>query len=716
MPLLSLVLVVHREQAYLEELARSALDQAGEDVELVAIDDASPDHAPAILDALAADDPRVRVRHLPERAGLPVARDAGLELAEGEYVWFVESTDLIAPGAPAAVAERLRESAPDVLFLHHLRAGRLGARHPGPHRALLERVAGRGPGTLEERPGLADAAPGVWSKVFRRAHLDALAVPFSLDGAEGLAVVWAALLAAGRLEALAAPAYVRRRPGNAVTAGSPFDVFAAHDTVAAFLDAHPEVPAARGRLVAPAMLRHQLRLLERLPAGQRREFFAEMTEDRRRHGAGPADHPAGRAGRLRARLVDRGAYAGYRALERALAARRALGRRRAALARRRGRVTARARRAALQRHYRSRLRQPIDPDLAVFGAYWYRGYSCNPRAIYEKARELVPGFRGVWVVKPEAVASLPEGVEHVLPGTREYYDVIARAKWFVNNVNFPNHLVKRPGTTHVMTHHGTPLKRMGLDLQEAVVAGRRMDFNALLRRCERWDYSVSQNAFTTPIWERVFPTRYESLETGYPRNDVLANATAEDVARIRAELGLEPGEVVVLYTPTHREYRTGHVPMLDLAAVADGLGPGHVLLARLHYFYGEDPALRRLHREGRVRDVSEHPSIEALCLASDVLLTDYSSIMFDYAVLDRPIVIHAPDWEVYRAMRGTYFDLMAEPPGVITRTEGEVVEALTSGAAGGEEARRLRAAFRTRFASLEDGGAAERVVRRVWQP
>jgi CDP-glycerol glycerophosphotransferase len=718
MPLLSLVLVVHREQAYLEELAGSVLVQAADDVELLAIDDASPDQGPAMLDALAARDPRVRVRHLPDRVGLAAARDAGLELAEGEHVWFVEATDLLAPGAVAEVAERLRTAAPDVLIVHHQQAGPLGGRRAGPHRALLARVAGRGPGTLDERPGLADAAPELWNKVFRRDHLRDLGVPLGSGDPGGLAVSWAALLAAGRIDALPVPAYVRRRPGNALrdalTAGSPADVFAAHDAVAAFLDAHPGIPAARRRLVAPAMLRHQLRLLERVPEEQRREFFARIAEDRRRHGAGDADLPPGRLGRLRARLVDRDRFTAFRVVEAALGARRALGRRRAALARRRGRLAARVRRAALQRHYRSRLRRPIDPDLAVFAAYWYRGYSCNPRAIYEKARELVPGFRGVWVVKPEGVADLPEGVEYVVSGTREYYDAIARANWFVNNVNFPNHLVKRPGTTHVMTHHGTPLKRMGLDLQDTPVAGNRMDFGALLRRCERWDYSVSANPFSTPIWERVYPTRYESLETGYPRNDALANATAEDVRRIRAQLGIEPDQVAVLYAPTHREYRAGHVPVLDLAAVAEALGPGHLLLARLHYFYGEDPALRRLHREGRIRDVSAHPSIEELCLAADVLLTDFSSIMFDYAVLDRPIVIHAPDWEVYRAMRGTYFDLMAEPPGVVTRTEDELVGAFRTRAVWGDDAQRLRAAFRARFASLEDGGAAERVVRRVW--
>jgi CDP-glycerol glycerophosphotransferase len=373
-------------------------------------------------------------------------------------------------------------------------------------------------------------------------------------------------------------------------------------------------------------------------------------------------------------------------------------------------LAARVRRQQLARHYRRRLRQPIDPDLAVFSAYWGRGSFCNPRAIHERATELVPSLRGVWVVTADAVDALPAGLEHVVEGTPEYYDVMARAAYLVNNVNFPNDIVKRPGATHLMTHHGTPLKYMGID----VGRGRRRDHELLLRRVGRWDYSISSNAFSTLVWERVYPGRYETLEVGYPRNDVLARADPDEVAAARAELGLAPGQRVVLVAPTHREYLAGYVPTLDVAALAEGLGPETVVLDRRHYFYGTEPRLEHLQSEGRVLDVSDHPAVERLCLAADLLVSDYSSIIFDYAVLDRPIVVHAPDWEVYRTMRGTYFDLLAEPPGVVARTVEEVVEAIVGGAAGGEPANALRAVFRERFCSLDDGHAAERVVRRVW--
>src|SRR4051794_24261955 len=149
MPLLTFVLAVHREQAYLRECAASILDADGADVELVAIDNASPDHVPELLDELAESDPRVRVRHLDTRVGVGAARNLGLEGASGDYVWFVNTTDRLPPGAVAAVAGRLRDAAPELLLLHHTVTGPLGRSRPGPHAKLVERLAAAEPGPLD---------------------------------------------------------------------------------------------------------------------------------------------------------------------------------------------------------------------------------------------------------------------------------------------------------------------------------------------------------------------------------------------------------------------------------------------------------------------------------------------------------------------------------------------------------------------------------------
>lgn len=371
------------------------------------------------------------------------------------------------------------------------------------------------------------------------------------------------------------------------------------------------------------------------------------------------------------------------------------------------------RRARQLRYYEERRLQPIEDDLAVFAAYWFSAFSCNPRAIHDKLGELLPDVRRVWVVQRDLMDSAPPGFECVASRSRDYFDLIARAKWFVNNVNFPNHYVKRDGTVHIQTHHGTPLKKMGMDnvLQQPDQPEDAVD--TMLKRISRWDFSLSSNPYSTEIWTRVYPGHYETLEYGYPRNDVLANATADDVRAARRSLGIADGKRAVLFAPTHREYVQGFVPTFDVARVAGELGADSVLMTRPHYAYDEDPHLGELHRAGRILDVATHPTIEQLYLAADVLVTDYSSSMFDYAVLDRPIVIHAPDWEEYQQRRGTYFDLLAEPPGLVTRTDDELVEALRGGADDAAAAQ-ARAAFRARFCPFDDGHAAERVVRRVW--
>jgi CRISPR system Cascade subunit CasB len=220
---------------------------------------------------------------------------------------------------------------------------------------------------------------------------------------------------------------------------------------------------------------------------------------------------------------------------------------------------------------------------------------------------------------------------------------------------------------------------------------------------------LSANRHTSLTWERVYPGRYETLEYGYPRNDVYQKATAADVARLRESLGIPRDTVAVLYAPTHRDYRRVQGSHLDLERVLRRLGPRFMVLSRAHYRQ-EAPVARRV---AGVVDVTGHPSVEALCLASDALITDYSSLMFDYANLDRPIVIHADDWEAYEAARGTYFDLRAFAPGAVARSEDELIDIFSTGHWRGSRSAQLRAAFRERFCAHDDGRAAERVVRHV---
>jgi CDP-glycerol glycerophosphotransferase len=723
---LSVVLPVYGVADYLPRCLDSVLADDLPGLQVVAVDDCSPDRSGAILDEYAARDPRLTVLHLDANRGLGGAREAGLEQATGDYVWFVDSDDWLADGAVRAVAERLAASRPDVLVTGFARVFPDGSVEPDTWRGALADAPETL--TLAERPALLNMILSAWNKVVRRDFLLGLDVRFGDGFYEDISVTYPLLLAAERISLLPQELYFyrREREGAITNTASPrhADAFAQYDAIFAFMDRRPELPAVLRRLVFDRTVRQAVTVLDTpglVPAGLRADFFHRASAHFRRHRPEGYSYPGGLRG-VQYRLVDHDAWGAYQQLRPLQALPRTVrrsARRTVPLAKRAVRGTARR---GLSAAYR---RLPLDENLAVYAAYWYRGYACNPAAIYEKARELAPAVRGVWVVQTRAQgAAMPPGVPWVLENTPAYLKLMCTAKYLVNNVNFPHTWAKRPGSVHIQTQHGTPLKYLGLDLRDRPEAADGMDFDRLLEHVARWDYLVSPNPHSTAAFGRAYPGGYRVLETGYPRNDRLAVATPEETTAIRERFGIPAGSTAVLYAPTHREQHAEYVSALDLEALATALGPDYTLLVRTHYFYARPDAAgatgdgsEGAAAEGaRILDVSTHPSVEELCLAADVLVTDYSSVMFDYAVLDRPMVVFAPDWDDYQRIRGVYFDLMEQPPGLVTTTQEALTAALADRSAsgfGGTDAAKLRAAFRERFCPWDDGGAAERVVRAV---
>ncbi|MEV7243706.1 CDP-glycerol glycerophosphotransferase family protein [Streptomyces sp. NPDC093248] len=709
MPRFSLIVPCFKVQGFLRECLDSVLRQSFGDFELIAVDDRSPDGCGAILDEYAARDPRVKVLHLPENAGLGRARNAGLPLATGDYLFFLDSDDTLTPGALRAMADRLAEADdPDVLVFDYARTYWWG----GTRRNALAHVlaeAGAETFTAAGRPEILDLLMVVWNKVYRRDFVEENGFEFPPGYYEDTPWTFPVMLSARRIAALDRIClnYRQRRQGNilSTTSRKHFDIHDQYERVFAFVDGRPELAGWRPYLHRK-MGEHCLDILakpDRLPPADRAEFFrrtARMFRRYRPEGALVDGEVAVLEGGYARYLLKRQAgRAGREAVRRAAPARRAVG--------------ARARRgwAALHAH------RPLDESLVVYSASSHRGVLGDPAAVYRKALEIAPRLRGVWVVRDEEAAGrLPAGVEHVLVDSRRCLEITARAKFFVNDVNWPGALAKRPGSVHIHTHQGTPLKYMGADLLDKPGARLGFDVPQMLRRADRWDYSLVANRHSELVWERAYPCHFTSVRTGSPRNDVLVGAAGDAGAAFRLRHGIPADHTVVLYAPTRRDYRRGgHVDRIDLAGFAADLGEGSTLVVRLHPTLAAGPArgmgLTELARRGVVVDATDEPHVEEVMLASDVLVTDYSSLMFDYAVLDRPIVVHADDWAAYSASRGAYLDITAEAPGHVSRSYRELVWQFTSGAWRDEESRRLRADFRARYCEFDDGRAAERVVR-----
>ncbi|MFF8596044.1 CDP-glycerol glycerophosphotransferase family protein [Streptomyces sp. NPDC015220] len=713
MPRFSVIVPAYRVQAYLPECLESVLSQSFTDFELIAVDDCSPDACGAIADEFAARDPRVRAVHLPHNQGLGPARNAGMAEAGGDYLVFLDGDDTLTPDALRSIADRLaRTGEPDVLVYGFARTHWNGETVRDPIRAPLAQD-GPAPFRPADRPELLRVLMVAWNKACRRDFVAREGFAFPTGYYEDTPWTYPVLLAAGSVATLdrVCVHYRQRRRGSILgtTSRRHFEVFEQYDRVFAFLDTRPEL--ARWRpLLFRRMVDHLCTVFTRpgrLPRGSRAEFLRRARTYYRRYRA-PGAEPGPRS-RLRHALVRLGAHRVFRALLLATALRR-----------RAGAVTVRSlralRAALLQAHYRIQLCLPVRADRAVFAAYWGLGHCCHPGALETAFREFAPHIRTAWIARPEHHGTVPAGTRPLAPGTAAYWTALARSRYLVNNVNFDHRLVKRRGQVFVQTQHGTPLKHMGLDLQERPAAARGMDFARLLANVDKWDYVLSGNRHTTLTWERVYPGRYTTLEYGGPRNDVFQRATSVDVARLRESLGVPEGAVALLYAPTHRDHRRTQHTALDLERLLNRLGPRFVVLARAHYARGGPLATASgatPDADGRVIDVSGHPSVESLCLASDALITDYSSIMFDYANLDRPIVLLTDDWEAYEAARGTYFDVRAHPPGAVARSADELADILAGDHWRGSRSAQLRAAFRERFCAYDDGRAAERVVRHV---
>lgn len=742
MAFFSIIVPVYNVQSYIRACLESVIEQNFEDFEIVVIDDCTPDHSGQIVDEMASLDPRIRPLHLEANVGLGPARNAGVAAATGQYILFLDGDDTFAPGSLKAIADKLQvNDLPEVLVYNYSRVwwdGRQAVSWGG------ELLANLSVGVFrpQEHRRLFNLLPIACNKAYRRDFLQRLNVHFHTGLYEDISYTYTVLLNASTAVSLnrVVLLYRQRRSGNILGTTSPrhFDVFAQYDRVFAEAD-RIEISEGMRRHLFDIMVNHYVIILQhggRLANSERRRFYEQASTSVERHSpATEGDHKQNRPSNIRARLFKRKSYSSFALYswvdQKRAPARRLLGRiywpvRRAI----------RKVRAVGRLYYVFARMRPIDQNLVVFSEYWGTGFGCNPKAIFDSLPIVAPHLKAVWIMDKDKADQLPAGVAHVAPNSLKQWVVLARAKYFVNNVNFPGAFVKRPGQLMIQTMHGTPLKHCGLDVMGHDVASTaidpkrvaprkgnrivapdaarsRQEFVDLLRRSDNWDFAVSSNAYSTEMWGHAYPCSYRWLEYGYPRNDVLVNATAEDALASRARLGLRPDQTVVLYAPTYRDVEGDTSLRIDFSDLIEQLPDDFVFIVRAHHTTSLGPRINDLVASGRVIDGSSLPSIVDCYLASDLLITDYSSVMFDFAVLNRPIVIFADDWEAYQEARGTYFDLLASPPGAVAVNQADLVELFVNREFEHQDNLNRLADFRAKFCSFDDGQAARRIIEQV---
>ena len=369
----------------------------------------------------------------------------------------------------------------------------------------------------------------------------------------------------------------------------------------------------------------------------------------------------------------------------------------------------------------------IDDKLMIFGAYNGKSYACSPKAVYEYMvrNEKYRDYQFVWFFdNPENYEFLKSNRNTIVvkKGSSECEKYLHKAKYWIFNFRAMDHWIPSKNQIYVQCWHGTPLKRLGYDITNSDNAMNSVsEIKSKYRTdAQRFNYMVSPCDFVTEkftsAWNLQAVGKQEAvLEIGYPRNDFLKKCTREDVISIKKKLGLnESGKKIILYAPTWRDNQhdaeKGYVYRnpVDFDYLRDMLGEEYIILFRAHYLVADQFDFKAY--EGFIYNVSAHDDINELYIISDILITDYSSVFFDYAILERPMLFYMYDMEEYRdEMRGFYLDIK-ELPGPVIKTEKELVEALNAFTEIDENYQKEISHFNAEYNRMNDGNASERLV------
>lgn len=327
-------------------------------------------------------------------------------------------------------------------------------------------------------------------------------------------------------------------------------------------------------------------------------------------------------------------------------------------------------------------------NIVYFESFHGKQFSDNPKAIYDYLKKDDTTLELVWgVTTGYEEIFRDKKIPHVRRFSLRWFFVMPRAKFWVINTRTPLWLVKNRRTTYIQTWHGTPLKRIGVDIEEVNIPGYTKESydKEFLAESSRWDYLTTSSDYTTSHFKEAFGYKGKLVKKGFPRNDQLvSNMQHHDkMDKIKASLGIDPHKKIVLYAPTWRETdrktSDGYQFSIDFPyeEIIKQFSDDMVLLVRMHYLVAKNVAFDSWPKN-QVIDVSTGYDMSDLLLISDVLITDYSSCLFDFSLMNRPMLFFMPDSTQYEtAIRGFYLPIQTLLPGPIVKEPDELINQLT---------------------------------------
>lgn len=363
----------------------------------------------------------------------------------------------------------------------------------------------------------------------------------------------------------------------------------------------------------------------------------------------------------------------------------------------------------------------IFDKMVFFESFFGKNYSGNPKYIYEEMLNdaRFKNYTFVWSYSGSSPKNIPGNPILVNRESEEYYRYLARSKYWVSNIIFPVHR-KREGNVYLQTWHGTPLKRLGFDIDiDGPEVLARENFYIESRN---WDYLVSANAYSTEIFKRAFKFEKEVLEFGYPANDIFYRENLSNkVSYFKKKLNIPTHKKVILYAPTWRDNEMVHSwehsfnLKFNLDRFFKELSGEYVLILRMHHLVSQALKIPEEYLSF-VYDLSDYDDIQELYIISDILITDYSSVFFDFANSMKPMLFYAYDYELYKEkIRGFYFDMEEVLPGPVIQTEDELLQSILDIKEVQNKYKHKYQEFHKKFCGIEDGNAAKRVINKVFK-
>lgn len=371
----------------------------------------------------------------------------------------------------------------------------------------------------------------------------------------------------------------------------------------------------------------------------------------------------------------------------------------------------------------------VDEKTLLFCCFNGKSYSCSPKAIYEYMinNDEFKDYKFIWAFLDEKKYKNLEKNKNtsvVKIGAKEYKKYLAKAKYWIFNYKIPDFLYPKKNQIFVQCWHGTPLKRLGCDLEHFDNVLNTIDGIKKRYKIEasKFTYFISPSKFASEKFISAWNLKEIGkeniiVEEGYPRNDFLFNYKEKDVQQIRKKLGIEnDNRKIILYAPTYRsdQHQTGlgyvYKEEIDFKKMEEKFGKEYLILFRPHYFIANSFDFDKY--KGFVYNVANIDDINELYIISDILITDYSSVFFDYANLKRPMIFFMYDLEHYKnESNGFYIDLN-ELPGPIVETQ-EDLEKLIEDVDFNIGSSKKYKEFNEKYNYLDDGNASKRVIEKV---